>query len=233
MCQKGSLNRLLFVIQRFDASLNKINLIIILCIAVFILSWYTERADLIVEYFAFSGENLLKGRVWTLVTALFLHGDLMHLLGNMLFLFVFGNTLENELGAKRTLLAFFAGGIITLLLGNFFYEPSTLLIGASAAIFTLTAAVMLIKPLKFSFLFLMPQGLAAIIYFTYNVLAVYFGVQGNIAYISHVIGFIIGIPLGVAWSKEWAKNLLITIGLFLIYLLIIFLLIPLLLQMLE
>jgi membrane associated rhomboid family serine protease len=143
---------------------------------------------------------------------------------------VFGNTLENELKAKKTLLAFFVGGTLAFLLGVFFYEPSALLIGASAAIFTLTAVVMLVKPLKFSIIFLMPQGLVAIIYFAYNVLAVYIGEQSNIAYISHIIGFLIGVPLGAAWTKNLAKNLLITIGLFLIYLAIVIFLIPLLTQ---
>ena len=211
--------------------LNRINLVILICIIASLLYWYTERTDLVTEYLAFSGENLLKGRVWTLISALFLHADPTHLLGNMVFLFVFGNTLEKELKARKTFSAFFGGGIISLLLGTFFYEPSTFLIGASAAIFTLTAIVMLVKPLKFSFLFLMPQGLVAIIYFTYNLFAIYFGLQGNIAYISHVIGFLIGMPLGITWSKEWVKNLLITIGLFLIYILLIIFLIPNFLQM--
>ena len=206
--------------------MNKINLVIVICILASILWWFTGPSDLVTEYLAFSGENLLQGRVWILFTGLFLHGDLVHLVGNMLFLYVFGNTLENELKTNKTLLTFFTGGILAFILGIFFYEPSTFLIGASAAIFTLAAVVMLVKPLKFSLLFLMPQGLVAIIYFTYNVLAVYLGEQGNIAYISHIIGFIIGIPFGVAWSKEFFKNLLITLGLFLIYLIIVLVLIP-------
>jgi membrane associated rhomboid family serine protease len=120
---------------------------------------------------------------------------------------------------------------LAFLIGIFFYDPSTYLTGASAAIFTLTALVMLVKPLKFSFIFLMPQGLVAVIYFVYNVLAVYSGVQSNIAYISHVIGFLVGIPFGAAWSKNFVKNFLIAMGLFLIYLIIIVFLIPLLMQM--
>lgn len=206
--------------------MNKINLVIVICVLASVLWWLTGPSDLVTEYLAFSGENLLQGRLWTVVTGLFLHADLVHLVGNMLFLYVFGNTLENELKTMKTLLAFFVGGILSFLLGVFFYEPSTYLIGASAAIFTLAAVVMLVKPLKFSLLFLMPQGLVAIIYFAYNVLAVYVGEQGNIAYISHVIGFIIGIPFGIAWSKEFVKNLLITIGLFLIYLIVVLVLIP-------
>ena len=213
--------------------MNKTNLIIIACIIVSLLYWLVGDPELTTEYLAFSGENLLKGRVWTLFTALFLHADLLHLAGNMLFLFVFGNTLEKEVGAPKTLLAFFVGGTISFLLGIFFYAPPTFLVGASAAIFTLTAVVMLVKPLKFSIFFLMPVGLIAIIYLVYNVLAVYFGAEGNIAYISHVIGFAIGVPFGAAWSKNLIRNLLITIGLFIIYLVIAYVLIPYLLQIIS
>ena len=200
--------------------MRKTNWIIIICILSSILSWYwiPNESDLILAYLAFSGENLLQGRVWTLVTALFLHGDLLHLVGNMIFLFVFGNTLEKELKSTRTLSAFFFGGAVSFLSSVFFYDPATPMIGASAAIFTLASIVMLVEPLKFSFLFFMPQGLVAIVYFLYNVAAVYLvGVQGNVAYISHVIGFIIGIPLGIAWSKHWKRNLLITFGLLILY----------------
>ena len=119
-----------------------------------ILWWYTGFSDSIAEYLAFSGENLFQGKIWTVFTGLFLYGDFLHLVGNMLFLYVFGNTLENELKAKKTFLAFFVGGTLAFILGVFFYESSTLLVGASAAIFTLTALVMLVKPLKFSFVFL-------------------------------------------------------------------------------
>jgi membrane associated rhomboid family serine protease len=63
----------------------------------------------------------------------------------------------------------------------------------------------------------MPQGLVAILYFIYNVAAVYFEVQGNVAFISHIIGFIMGIPLGIAWSRDWKKNLVITLALLILF----------------
>ncbi len=213
--------------------MNKTNLIIVACILASLIYWSIGNSETYTEYLAFSGENLLKGRVWTLFTALFLHANLAHLLGNMLFLFVFGNTLEKELGAQKTLLAFFVGGTTSFLFGFFFYEPQTFLVGASAAIFTLTAIAMLVKPLKFSFFFLMPIGLVAIIYLVYNVSAIYFGAEGNIAYISHVIGFLIGVPFGATWSKNLLRNLLITIALFIIYIVITFVLIPYFLQVLS
>jgi membrane associated rhomboid family serine protease len=205
---------------------NKVNLIIIACILVSVIFWLADPNGSSATYLAFSTNNLLKGRAWTLVTALFLHADVLHLAGNMIFLFAFGNALEKELGVGKTFLAFFAGGILSLSLGIFFYNPNALLVGASAAIFTMTAVVMLVKPLKFSFIFFMPLGLVALIYIIYNVVAVETGVEGNVAYISHIIGFAVGIPLGVLWSKNLVKNLLITLGLLILYLFIILIVTP-------
>jgi membrane associated rhomboid family serine protease len=204
--------------------LRKINFVIIACILVSLVFWLSDP-DVILEYLAFSGDNLLKGRAWTLVTSLFLHADVLHLAGNMLFLYAFGNTIEEEQGAIKTLGAFFIGGILTFPLSLLFYDAATPLIGASAAIFTLAAIVMLTKPLKFSIL-LLPQGLIAILYFVYNAVAVYSGAEGNVAYIAHLIGFAIGVPFGLAWSKNWLKNLLITIALFVIYLIVVAIVIP-------
>jgi membrane associated rhomboid family serine protease len=173
---------------------------------------------------AFSLNNLLAGRAWTLITAIFVHANIIHLVGNMIFLYVFGNTLESVTNSKRMLTAFFLGGILSFLLSTPFYPPDTTSVGASAAIFTLTAVVMLLKPLRFSWLLLMPVGLVAVLYFLYNAVAVYYGVQGDVAYIAHVIGFALGLPLGIAWSTQWKRNLLISIGLLLVYVILLSLL---------
>src|SRR5213593_4632458 len=181
----------------------------------------------------FSLDNLVAWppRVWTLVTALFVHASWEHLLGNLPFLFVFGNTLEKMIGRNNHLLVFFLGGFTSFLLPPIIgiYSPDTGMLGASAAIFTLAAIVMLMSPLKFSWLFLAPQGLVAIIYFVLNVALVYApsmipGYDPNVAYIAHVIGFTVGIPFGIAWSLHWKKNLVISLGLFSIYLVILALL---------
>jgi membrane associated rhomboid family serine protease len=174
----------------------------------------------------FSSTNLAHGRPWTLFPALFVHASPLHLFGNMLFLFVFGNTLEKNVGAVKYLAVFFCGGILAFLLSLPFMPAGTGMLGASAAIFTVAACVMLVAPLRFSFLFLAPQGLVAIIYFFYNVAIVYApsripGYDHNIAYAAHIIGFLIGIPFGIVLSREWKKNLLITFALFALYLFII------------
>ncbi|HEY4657095.1 MAG TPA: rhomboid family intramembrane serine protease [Candidatus Bathyarchaeia archaeon] len=199
-------------------------LIILACIGASFWAW-TQVTDAVFaqENLVFSYENLVAGRVWTLVTALFIHASTLHLFGNMLFLFVFGNTLEKMIGRNNHLLVFFVGGLTAFLLSLPFFPPDTGMLGASAAIFTTAAGVMLMKPLKFSWIFMMPQGLVAIVYFVYNVVIVYDpssvpGFDANVGYIAHIIGFVVGVPFGIAWSTQWKKNLFITVVLFGVYL---------------
>ena len=169
--------------------------------------------------------NVQEGRIWTLVTAIFVHASLIHLLGNMIFLYVFGNTLESVTNSKKKMLAaFFVGGILSFPLSIPFFPASASFVGASAAIFTLAAVVMLLKPLRFSWLLLMPVGMVAIVYFLYNAAAVYFNLQSDVAYVSHVIGFLLGVPFGIAWSPEWKKNLGISLILLAVYFVALYLL---------
>lgn len=199
------------------------NWLVLLCFLITGLAFFADE-NFVTQNIAFSTDNLLQGRIWTLVTSLFLHANLIHLIGNVIFLYVFGNTLEKIRSAGSMLTVFFFGGIVTFLLSTFFFEPGIPLVGASAAIFTLTAVVMLMKPLRWSWLLLMPVGLAAILYFLYNLAAIYYGVQSEVAYIAHVIGFALGIPFGIAWTREWFRNLLVTVALLLVYFLLILML---------
>jgi membrane associated rhomboid family serine protease len=199
--------------------------LILACVLASVWAWqqqpaFAERALI------FSSTNLTHGRPWTLFPALFVHASPVHLFGNMLFLFVFGNTLERHVGSVKHVAVFFTGGILAFVLSVPFMPPGSGMLGASAAIFTVAACVMLVAPLRFSFLFLAPQGLVAIIYFFYNVAVVYApsripGYDHNVAYAAHIIGFLIGIPFGILLSREWKKNLLITAALFALYLFII------------
>jgi rhomboid family protein len=201
------------------------NILILLCFTASLYAWYLDGSNpkLVQDDLAFSLLNLEAGRIWTLVTGIFVHANLFHLIGNMIFLYVFGNTLESiSDNSRQMLLAFFLGGLLAFLLSIPFFPPDTTFVGASAAIFTLTAVVMLMKPLRWSWLLLMPVGLVAVLYFLYNAVAVYYQYQSNVAYISHIIGFSIGLPLGILWSTQWKRNLLISIGLLLAYFIILF-----------
>jgi membrane associated rhomboid family serine protease len=193
------------------------NVLILICIALTLYALYGADPTSVERNLVFSLKNMQEGRVWTLITAIFVHASLIHLLGNMIFLYVFGNTLESVTNSKRMLTVFFVGGILSFPLSLPFFPSGSTFVRASAAIFTLAAVVMLLKPLRFSWLLLMPVGMVAIVYFLYNALAVYFNLQSNVAYVSHVIGFSLGIPFGIAWSLNWKKNLVISVALLIIY----------------
>jgi len=199
------------------------NILILVCVLVTLYAFTLDPTS-VDRNLAFSLKNLQEGRIWTLVTAIFVHASLLHLLGNMIFLYVFGNTLESVTNSKKKMLIpFFLGGILSFPLSIPFFPPDASFVGASAAIFTLTAVVMLLKPLRWSWLLLMPVGLVAVLYFLYNGLAVYLHQQSDVAYISHVIGFSLGLPFGIAWGPQWKKNLLISIGLLLVYFVLLYL----------
>jgi membrane associated rhomboid family serine protease len=201
------------------------SLLILACIAASLWAWQQEPA-FAERNLIFSLSNLEKGRVWTAVAALFVHANVLHLFGNMLFLFVFGSTLEKTVGPQKLLAIFFIGGFTSFILGPAFLPRGTGMLGASAAIFALAGCVMLVRPLKFSWLFLAPQGLIAIIYFIYNVVVVYEksripGYDPQVAYVAHVIGFLSGIPFGIALSDHWKRNLVLTLLLLGIYIVLV------------
>lgn len=201
------------------------SLLILACIAASFWAWQQDPV-IAQNHLIFSLRNLEQGRAWTLLTALFVHANPLHLFGNMLFLFVFGSTLEKTVGPRRLLAIFFIAGFASFILALALMPRGTGMLGASAAIFALAGCVMLVRPLKFSWLFLAPQGLIAIIYFIYNVVVVYEksripGYDPQVAYVAHVIGFLIGLPFGIALSDQWKKNLLITLLLLGIYLAIV------------
>lgn len=101
---------------------------------------------------------LLSREPWTIVTAMFIHSGLWHLLTNMLTFYFFGTFLSRLVGDKKFLMVYFIGGIV----GNLFYiiltylgiilslrflgDPRTLVIGASGAVFALGGALAVMRP---------------------------------------------------------------------------------------
>lgn len=87
------------------------------------------------------------GRLASLVTALFIHANLLHLLGNGLFLLIFGVPAERSIGAWRLLALFLVGGALanltaSLLLG----QPDRIIVGASGGISALIGAYLVLFP---------------------------------------------------------------------------------------
>lgn len=191
------------------------DILILVCIAFSLYVWSLPGNTGFTRY-AFSGFALFHGNYYTLLTGIFVHANFAHLLGNMLFLYIFGHILEDEEGALRSGAVFFTSGILSFILSIPFY-PGTDMVGASAAIFAVMAAVLLVRRPDFSLRFISPVGPLVLLFFIFNIISIQRGSMGNVAYISHIIGFIIGLFFGAGWNREWKKSLLYTLILLAVY----------------
>jgi len=142
------------------------------------------------------------GWVWpslTLVTYMFLHGDFGHLLGNMLFLWVFGDNIEQAIGRGRFLLFYLLCGVAAALVYVATVPHSTdPLIGASGAIAGIVAAYAMVRPCqKLTVLvFGIPLRLSAFwilgIWGIWQIWQIAGASSDGVAYWAHVGGFVAG-----------------------------------------
>jgi membrane associated rhomboid family serine protease len=136
--------------------------IIILCFIVYIL---TEVAHFlghdIVQFLALQTATFLQ-QPWTIITNLFVHADILHILFNMITLYFFGTFLIRLVGTRDFLIIYFLGGIvgnICFMLFVFLVDPKLFFIpvvGASGAIFALGGALALLTPRLRVFVFPIP-----------------------------------------------------------------------------
>src|SRR6266851_8580867 len=111
--------------------------------AIFVLCFlFPSKA--IFQWFALSPELVLKQfAIWQLVTYMFLHGGIGHILFNMLALWMFGSELEQAWGTRRFLRFYFfcgVGAALCVLVGNFIASDLRPTMGASGAIYGILLA---------------------------------------------------------------------------------------------
>ncbi len=177
---------------------------------------FVSNIDAFYSYYGFSGANLLA-RPYVLVTSIFLHAGIEHLLANLLVLVFFGFAVEKELGAPKTLAIFLGGAVAGDLLSLAVYPFGAVSVGASAGIFALIGVGMLVRPLDMSFYpLVMPVPLLflGIAYALYNIYGFFFLPESDISYIAHFGGLFVGLVVGFAKTgmKKGMRTLLL--GLF-------------------
>ena len=145
--------------------------------------------------------------VLSVLTAMFLHGGWAHLLGNMLFLYVFGNNIEDRLGRLRFLLFYLGCGYFATY-GFALADPSSTspLVGASGAIAGVLGAYLVLYPRArvwslLTFFFFLPVRLPAWLvlgswfllqYLYFRGAGLTDATSGGVAYLAHVLGFVLG-----------------------------------------
>jgi len=145
---------------------------------------------------------------FTLITSMFMHGGWAHLLGNMLFLWVFGDNIENRIGHIRYLIFYLVCGIIASLSHVFVSGSDSLIpsLGASGAISGVLGGYLLLFPSR-RVRVIMGRGITTVpafvalgIWIVFQVisqLGVLGGDQGGggVAYAAHIGGFVAGLAL--------------------------------------
>jgi membrane associated rhomboid family serine protease len=156
----------------------------------------------------------VEGFLLPIFVSMFLHGGWLHLLGNMLFLFVFGRSIEDRFGHLQFLLIYFLAGLSGALLHIVLNAGSRLpTIGASGAIAGVLGAYFIsfprarittVVPLLFFFWTLELPALLLLGYwfliqfFTgFEMLAIQSATRGGVAWWAHVGGFVVGMLLAL------------------------------------
>jgi membrane associated rhomboid family serine protease len=153
----------------------------------------------------------------TIFSSMFLHGGFLHLFGNMLYLWIFGNNIEDTLGHLRFLLFYLVCGLVAGLAQVFSNPESTVpMIGASGAVAGVLGAYLLLFPgariltLFFIFIFIKFVRLPALVvlgfWFFIQLLGVWGGSISNVAFFAHVGGFIAGLILVKIFQSGQSKR---------------------------
>lgn len=197
--------------------------IALFCCVLSVVAW--AAPDKVAQYLVFSFDNFfVKHYYWTIITSQFVHSGLLHLIGNMIFLFVFGGVVTKYANDRFMFVTFLIGGAAGFFVCGWWYGSSASVVGASAGIMALAALAMLAHPTTWSWFIMMPIGLFAFLYLLYNIAVAYIGSGSGIAYIGHLAGFGTGIAEGIIWMPHWQRNLKITLVMFGIFVVGLFLL---------
>ena len=186
-----------YVMRTYRAvNLNALWFLIALNVVLFIITLLRPA-----ETIAFLGLTpiLLSKQPWTIISSMFIHGNLLHILFNMIGLYFLGSFLIRAVGDKSFLVVFFLGGLAGNILFTLLANPSSTGIGASGAIYALGGVLAIIVPrvpvLVFPLPVPIPLWIAIIIFLLLSFLP-------GIAWQAHIGGLILGLIAGLILKRR-------------------------------
>jgi membrane associated rhomboid family serine protease len=203
-------------------------MLLIVNIVIFVVYWLSAMkiyfppvvADRIGSDFTMYPSDVVQGqRLYTLVTSMFMHADWLHLLGNMLFLYIFGDNVEDVFGHVGYLAFYITCGlaaafshILSLYFGlTYPVDFSTGVVGASGAISGVLGAYLILFPkariLTWVVYFILPIPAVIFLGFWFVMQWFYglFEIGSKIAYWAHIGGFVAGMLLALAFGLKRKK----------------------------
>ncbi len=148
------------------------------------------------KYLVLKSEFFFQGKFyWTLLTHMFVHGGMSHIIFNMLGLFFFGPQVEQRMGSWEFLMFYLVCGLFSGIFSLIVYTasaPFIELFGASGAIFAILMAFAIYFPnAKVLLFFVIPMN-AKVMVLLYSGLSVFFHItriNGNVGHLTHLAGF--------------------------------------------
>jgi membrane associated rhomboid family serine protease len=164
------------------------------------------------EKFAMSPYYIVRGeKLYTLFTSMFLHAGWLHLIGNMLYLYIFGDNVEDVFGHMSYLVFYTICGLaasFTYIMSLESFIQTELVVGASGAISGVLGAYLVLYPkariltLVFPIIVPIPAIIFIGFWFLIQGLNVIFVSGGMIAYWAHIGGFITGMILALIFGLK-------------------------------
>ncbi|MFQ6088065.1 MAG: rhomboid family intramembrane serine protease [Candidatus Methanofastidiosia archaeon] len=161
--------------------------------------------------------NIVQGKdLYTLITAMFMHGGVMHIAGNMLYLYIFGNNVEESMGHFKFVVFYLVCGLSASFL-QIYIDPHSNIpnLGASGAIAGVLGAYLILHPrakvqtlIFFGFFIRTIQVPAFVLLGFWFILQLFSGIGslgytgGGVAYFAHVGGFVAGFILIFFFRKR-------------------------------
>ncbi|CAN5526501.1 rhomboid family intramembrane serine protease [soil metagenome] len=193
---------------------------LLVALNVVIFFWLLPRGERIFFDYGFIPRLFFSdpaGEGWRLVSSMFLHGNLPHIAGNMVFLCVFGDNFEDRFGHGPFLIFYLVGGAVAALLHGLVEAGSAVpMVGASGAVSAVLGAYIVLFPRQRVLTFIPPfflLWLPAWLYLGYWAFIQLFqgtagffagtASQGGVAWFAHIAGFAFGVLL----ARQLAKPL--------------------------
>lgn len=166
-----------------------------LCVAMFVAQQAIGTDAVILD------KSVMWAEPWRLVTSIFAHGSIGHLLSNLFALCLFGLILEGRIGPKRTLLLFLISGIAINLV-----TPYPRSLGASGAIYAVLGALVVLRPWMQVWVSYvpMPMFVAGIVWAFQDATGALF--PSEVGHLAHLGGLGIGIAAGFLWHRQYADR---------------------------
>jgi len=173
-----------------------------LCLIILIVFLVQVMIDGFTNYFILDTRTVWF-KFYTLITAIFLHSGIVHLLYNLFGLALFGTILEHIIGSKKFLILFFVSGLVASIASVPFY---TRVLGASGAIFGILGMLGILRPKLTVWVYSMPMPMivALFVWAMGDVIGIY--APSGTANIAHLGGLGVGVVAGIYYWKQFRER---------------------------